>query len=118
MNHWKGKIHTWDVVNEVIGDNGAMRSSVFYNTLGENFIDIAFNAAKAADATPILAINDYNIDGTGTKSTLMLQLVQRLKNRGVPVEQIGIQAHLTTGQVPSTISANWNAFANLGVSIA
>ena len=68
-----------------------MRQSIFYTTIGEYYIDIAFKTAKAADSTPILAINDYNIDGTGAKSTVMLNLVTKLKARGVPVEQIGIQ---------------------------
>ncbi|KAG8837161.1 hypothetical protein FRC18_009970 [Serendipita sp. 400] len=118
MAKWKGKVYIWDVCNEVLADDGSMRSSVFYNTIGEYFIDIAFNTAKVADPNAILAINDYNIDGTGSKSTGMTNLVTRVKARGVPIEQIGIQAHLIVGQVPTTLTTNWNAFANLGVSIA
>lgn len=111
-------MHTWDVVNEALADDGSMRQSIFYNTIGEYYIDIAFKTAKAADSAAILAINDYNIDGTGAKSTVMINLVTKMKARGVPIEQVGIQAHLIVGSVPTTLSTNWNAFVNLGVSIA
>lgn len=111
-------MHTWDVVNEALADDGSMRQSIFYNTIGEYYIDIAFKTAKAADSAAILAINDYNINGTGAKSTGMINLVTKMKARGVPIEQVGIQAHLIVGSVPTTLSTNWNAFVNLGVSIA
>ncbi|CCA71122.1 probable endo-1,4-beta-xylanase, partial [Serendipita indica DSM 11827] len=117
MTKYKGKIHTWDVVNEVIGDDANMRPSVFYNTLGESFIDLAFNTAKAVDPKPILAINDYNMEYS-QKATAMYNLVKRLKSRGVPVEQIGAQAHLVVGSLPSGIKDIYQNFASLGVSVA
>ncbi|KAG8831286.1 hypothetical protein FRC17_003364 [Serendipita sp. 399] len=118
MNKYKGQIHTWDVVNEVVGDDGNMRPSIFYNTIGEYFIDIAFKTAKSVDPTPILAINDYNIEGSGSKSTTFLNLVTRVKARGAPIEQIGIQSHLIVGSLPGGISSLWASYAALGVSIA
>ena len=49
VGHFRGRCRHWDVVNEVVDDNGNWRSSVFYNTLGTDFIPISFRAAKAAD---------------------------------------------------------------------
>ncbi|KAG8848184.1 hypothetical protein FRB91_011046 [Serendipita sp. 411] len=118
MNKYKGLIHTWDVVNEAIADDGTMRQSIFYTTIGETFIDIAFKTAKSIDSKAILAINDYNIEGSGSKSTTMLNLVSRVKARGAPIEQIGIQAHLIVGSLPGGIDALWANYAALGVSIA
>lgn len=118
MTKYKGKIHTWDVVNEALNEDGSLRTSLFYNLIGETYIDIAFKTAKSVDSAAILAINDYNVDGTGSKSTGMTNLVTRVKARGAPIEQIGIQAHLIVGSVPTTLSTNWNNFVNLGVSIA
>ncbi|KAG6919174.1 hypothetical protein DXG01_008472 [Tephrocybe rancida] len=108
----------WDVVNEPFNDDGTFRTSVFYNTLGSSYIATALTAARAADPDAKLYINDYNIDGTGSKSTAMVNLVTSLKAAGVPIDGIGIQGHLIVGSVPSTIQANIAQFVALGVEVA
>ncbi|KAF5372776.1 hypothetical protein D9615_010137 [Tricholomella constricta] len=116
VGHFKGKI--WDVVNEPFNEDGTWRTSVFYNTLGSSFVSIALQAARAADPAAKLYVNDYNIDGTGAKSTAMVNLVKSLKASGAPIDGVGIQAHLIVGQVPSTIQANIAQFTALGVEVA
>jgi len=119
VTRWKGKIHHWDVVNEVFEDNGSWRNSVFYRLLGEQFVDIAFKAAAAADPSARLYINDYNLDYTGPKLNAMVGLVGRLKSRGVPVHGIGTQAHLVVGNgaIPS-FSGPLNTLAGTGLDVA
>ncbi|KAK0223229.1 beta-1,4-endoxylanase [Armillaria fumosa] len=108
----------WDVINEPFNDDGTFRSDVFFNTLGQSYIGVALKAARAADPKAKLYINDFNIEGTGAKSTAMVNLVKSLKAQGVPIDGIGIQAHLIVGEVPSTLKANFQQFTALGVEIA
>ncbi|KAJ3565213.1 hypothetical protein NP233_g7781 [Leucocoprinus birnbaumii] len=111
-------LDAWDVCNEVFNDDGTWRTSVFYNTIGPSFVPLAFQAARAADPNAKLYINDYNIEGSGAKSTAMYNLVKSLKAQGVPIDGIGIQGHLIVGSVPSTIQANIEQFTSLGVEVA
>ncbi|NBM18807.1 endo-1,4-beta-xylanase [Streptomyces sp. GC420] len=118
VTRYRGRIDHWDVVNEPLNEDGTMRAGKFYNQLGESYIADAFHAARAADPGAKLYINDYNTDGTGAKSDGMYELVERLKAQGVPIDGVGFQGHLILGQVPSTLRANLQRFADLGVDVA
>ncbi|KAG8806252.1 hypothetical protein FRC17_005103, partial [Serendipita sp. 399] len=85
--HFAGNITTWNVVNEIFQDDGTWRTSIFYKTIGEYFVDIAFRAAATADPNARLAANDYNLDSTGPKVTAYVNLIQRLKSRGVKITE-------------------------------
>lgn len=117
VNRYKGKIYAWDVVNECLNDDGSLRSSVFSRLLGEQFIDIAFKAARAADPSAKLYINDYSLDGPGAKLNAMVSLVNRLRSRGVPIDGIGSQAHLILGQV-GNVQSSLQTLASTGLELA
>ncbi|KAF9489445.1 endo-1,4-beta xylanase [Pleurotus eryngii] len=116
VGHYKGQI--WDVINECLNDDGTFRQSVFFDTLNTSFIATALRAARAADPQAKLYINDFNIEGQGPKSTAMVNLVKSLQAQKVPIDGIGIQAHLLVGGVPSTLLANLKQFTALGVEVA
>jgi Beta-1,4-xylanase len=89
---------SWDVVNEAISDsNGALRESVWYENLGEDYLAMAYTAARAADDDALLFYNDYNLSGNGTKLTGALAMVQNLLDDDVPIDGIGFQMHVSSG---------------------
>ncbi|MFE0368978.1 endo-1,4-beta-xylanase [Streptomyces tendae] len=120
MGHYKGEIHSWDVVNEAFqdGGSGARRSSPFQDKLGNGFIEEAFRTARAADPAAKLCYNDYNTDGVNAKSNAVYDMVEDFKSRGVPIDCVGFQSHFNSNSpVPSDYRQNLQRFADLGVDV-
>ncbi|MGW1060718.1 endo-1,4-beta-xylanase [Micromonospora rubida] len=115
--HFRGQIHSWDVVNEAFADGGSggRRDSNLQRT-GNDWIEAAFRAARAADPGAKLCYNDYNTDGVNAKSTGVYNMVRDFKARGVPIDCVGFQSHLGTS-VPGDYQANLQRFADLGVDV-
>ncbi|MFC3744525.1 endo-1,4-beta-xylanase [Paractinoplanes deccanensis] len=117
--HYKGQIDSWDVVNEAFADggSGARRDSNLQRT-GNDWIEVAFRAARAADPAAKLCYNDYNTDGQNAKSNAVYAMVQDFKARGVPIDCVGFQSHFNAqSPLPADYQANLQRFANLGVDV-
>ncbi|MFI1172680.1 endo-1,4-beta-xylanase [Streptomyces melanogenes] len=120
MQHYQGRIHSWDVANEAFqdGDSGARRSSPFQDKLGDGYMEEAFRTARAADPAAKLCYNDYNIDGINAKSNAVYNMVRDFKARGVPIDCVGFQSHFNSASpVPYNYRENLQRFADLGVDV-
>ncbi|WP_373293259.1 endo-1,4-beta-xylanase, partial [Saccharothrix coeruleofusca] len=96
--YYRGKIYAWDVVNEAFADgsSGARRDSNLQRT-GNDWIEAAFRAARAADPDAKLCYNDYNTDDwSHAKTQGVYRMVQDFKSRGVPIDCVGLQSHFNS----------------------
>ncbi|WP_460978832.1 endo-1,4-beta-xylanase [Spirosoma knui] len=96
---YKGKVFSWDVVNEALNEDGTMRKSVFLQHLGDNFVTEAFRLAQQADPNAELYYNDYNNEQPAKRAGC-LALVKKIKDAGVRIDGVGIQGHWHLGKVP------------------
>jgi endo-1,4-beta-xylanase len=119
VGHFKGKIYTWDVVNEAIGDDGSMRDSKYYQIVGSHeYIANAFRWARAADPDALLCINDYSVEAAGAKQDAFYNLVKALLDEGVPVDVVGLQCHISVSwPTVADLRAAIRRFAALGVKV-
>ncbi|MBX9361552.1 endo-1,4-beta-xylanase [Streptomyces sp. WAC04114] len=121
MAHYKGRIAQWDVVNEAFADgsSGARRDSNLQRT-GNDWIEVAFRTARAADPAAKLCYNDYNVENwTWAKTQAMYNMVRDFKQRGVPIDCVGFQSHFNSGSpYNSNFRTTLQNFAALGVDVA
>jgi len=119
VSRYKGKIYAWDVVNEAVSDQRGerLRPSKWLDIIGEDFIAKAFEFAHAADPTALLFYNDYN-ESVPEKREKIYDLVRSLKEQGVPIHGIGLQAHWNLEQ-PSIdeIREAIERYASLGMKL-
>ena len=100
--HFRHKLQSWDVVNEAVdpgsGRPDGLRSSIWIDLVGPEYIELAFLTAAQADPTAKLVYNDYGIELDTPDQTVkrgqVLLLLRRLKARGIPIHAVGVQSHL------------------------
>ena len=96
------RIFTWDVVNEAIDPaTGNMRDMVFSRHLGDNCMDIVFDAARQAAPQAQLVYNDFMTwgDNSARHREGVLKLLDRMRGRKVPVDVLGVQSHIGAGEI-------------------
>ena len=126
VGRYKGKIRSWDVVNEAINDRGDaetaktenLRNSRWLQSLGPEFLTLAFQFAHEADPDAKLYYNDYGIE-TGPKHSSSMLLLKRLIKDGAPIHGVGIQGHWSTATVPyEAIDRAIADYASLGLKVS
>jgi endo-1,4-beta-xylanase len=114
---YKGRIQSWDVVNEALNDDGTLRQSLWLKIIGEDYIAKAFQYAHEADPRAQLTYNDYSLENAAKRKGA-LELIAKLKAQGVPVTSVGIQGHDSLIWPSVEVEdATISAFAKLGVKV-
>ena len=92
VGRYKGRIHGWDVVNEAFDDDGSLRNTAWRSTIGDDYIEKAFQFAHEADPDAELYYNDYSMF-TEAKQVATVRLVEQLRAAGCKIDGIGLQGH-------------------------
>lgn len=119
VGHYRGRVDAWVVVNEALELDGSWRRSIWYDTIGPEYVDLAFEFARAADPDALLFYNDFRGEGLSEKSNYIYEFVRDLRARGVPVDGVGLQMHVQ-GHVypnPVNVEANIRRLGELGVQV-
>src|SRR5208282_5044238 len=127
VTHYAGKLYAWDVVNEAFKDDGSMRSTLWYDQpgigagAGTKYIEQAFRWARAADANAKLFYNDYDAEEVNAKSDAIYEMVKDFKKRGVPIDGVGFQTHVSLKfddpKKLASCAKNLERFAKLGLEL-
>jgi endo-1,4-beta-xylanase len=129
VSHFQGKIHSWDVVNEIIqpkdGGPDGLAKGVWLDNIGPDYVAKAFRAAKAADPQPLLVWNErmleYDLPYSEDQRSSTLKVLRKLKSSGAPIDALGIQSHLRDELDPKFNARKFQDFlhqvADLGLKI-
>jgi len=119
VGRYKGKIRDWDVVNEPLDSSGEIRVNIWSLTIGPEYIELAFKWAHEADPGARLFLNEYGNEWLGTKADAFYKLVKELKEKGVPINGVGLQCHIDGEYMPDfgSIAQNLKLLSELGLEI-
>ena len=121
VTRYRGKVESWDVVNEIFNDNGTLRSvdcpvfATFRDPIG--FYGRCFRYAHEADPDARLFYNDYSVVLASNKRAAIKKMATRFKNEGVPLHGIGDQFHYRVNTDKNTMKTGLNDMASTGLLI-
>lgn len=120
MRHYRGAVDRWDVVNEPLQTLGAdLYDNHFRQILGDGYIDEMFAIAHDADPAARLFLNEATVEFLPDKAAALVDLVKDLVDHGVPIDGVGIQAHLVAGTIDSVaVKRLIDDLEGLGVEVA
>lgn len=125
MKHYAGQVFAWDVVNEAMDENGRFKDSPWYNQpgiglseKGSAYVEQAFRWAHEADPRALLFYNEAEGEGMNRKSDAIYAMVKDFKQRGVPIDGVGLQLHISQLDFDTTsVAANIARLTALGLQV-
>lgn len=116
---YKGRVHAWDVVNEVIDNDGSYRPTTWVNGVGggDELVKLAFKFASEYAPDAELYYNDFNV-WRPAKRDGIVRMVKMLQKEGIRIDGIGIQGHWGLNFPKNKyIEDAIDAYAALGVKV-
>lgn len=124
MKHYAGQVFAWDVVNEALNEKGEFKDSIWYNQPGiapsknSSYVEQAFRWAHEADPQALLFYNEAEGEGLNRKSDAVYDLMKNFKKRGVPIDGVGLQLHLSRLDYDTAaVAANIKRLTALGLQV-
>ncbi len=134
VKRYKGRIYAWDVVNEVIADEGFEEdgvtvklrgdtgtiNNIWLDVIGPEYIELAFNCAREADPEVKLFLNEVQADSLDLKSNATYTFLKDMLDKRVPIDGVGLEMHLTTNYYfpkKQDIAKQMKRLAELGLEI-
>lgn len=117
VTHYKGRVASWDVVNEAIADNGTIRQNIWYQKLGPGYIARSFQYAHEADSAALLFYNDYGHEYSSARRNGINSLLRSLLADSVPVHGIGLQMHTNINIHPNALRVAIDSAAATGLLV-
>lgn len=127
VNQYKGRFISWDVVNEAINDGAALpkdgdwtkclRNTQWLSSIGPDYLEMAFQFAREADPDLKLYYNDYNLNNKN-KADIVYAMVKDFKERGIPIDGIGMQGHYSSGMPVGSVEYSLKKFSGLDVEVS
>lgn len=118
---YEGRVREYTVVNEAFSRELKTAGNLDWwgEHVGREYIDNAFIWARQADPKAVLILNDFGNETEGDISNNMYSYIKDAKARGVPIDAIGMQMHISGSSAPSKeqVVTNMRRFADLGVKI-
>ena len=119
---YKGKIYSWDVLNEAIADGAklppdgdwtkCLRKTQWTESIGPEFVAMAFQFAHEADPNALLYYNDYGMNSKD-KSEIAAAMISDLRSQGVPIHGIGMQSHYGIDTSLSSVRRSLELFSSI-----
>ncbi|HYG24784.1 MAG TPA: endo-1,4-beta-xylanase [Verrucomicrobiae bacterium] len=116
---YAGRVHAWDVVNEVIDNDGSYRPTTWVNAVGsgDELVKHAFRFASQYATNAELYYNDFNA-WRPAKRDGIVRMVKMLQKEGIRIDGVGMQAHWGLNYPKSEyIEAAIDAYAALGIKV-
>jgi len=124
MKHYAGEVFAWDVVNEALNEKGDAKDSIWYNQpgigmsgKGTAYVEQAFRWAHEAEPHALLFYNEAEAEEMNRKSDAVYAMVRDFKDRGVPIDGVGLETHITPDFDTHALSANIERLTKIGLEV-